>query len=178
MGTVRIALTPVVFQTTVQTTRRCTLINVTLLYAFSNSTRSKWPNHYVSLLYQLSYVLTYLERTAGLKPATNGLKCKNEHCCMDLSNYFLFFHLLQTFGIYSGIFALKTIIKLFLVCLYPNFFITPSNSFFLKFFKHSVYHFFLLFFFFLLFLFFKLLPKNSFLFEQIFSFLFFYFSIT
>ena len=142
VGTVRIALTPVVFQTTVQTTRRCTLINVTLLYAFSNSTRSKWPNHYVSLLYQLSYVLTYLERTAGLKPATNGLQCKNEHCCMDLSNYFLFFHLLQTFGIYSGIFALNTIIKLFLVCLYPNFFITPSNSFFLKFFKHSVYHFF------------------------------------
>ena len=58
--------------------------NVTLLYASSNSTRSKWPNHYDSLLYQLSYVLTYLERTAGLKPATNGLECKNEHCCMDL----------------------------------------------------------------------------------------------
>ena len=58
--------------------------NVTLLYASSNSTRSKWPNHYDSLLYQLSYVLTYLERTAGLKPATNGLEWKNEHCCMDL----------------------------------------------------------------------------------------------
>ena len=51
-------------------------INVTLLYASSNSTRSKWPNHYDSLLYQLSYVLAYLERTAGLKPATNGLECK------------------------------------------------------------------------------------------------------
>ena len=76
--------------------------NVTLLYASSNSTRSKWPNHYVRcstwlsyhqqlladgiwthnprltrrLLYQLSYVLTFLERTAGLKPATNGLECK------------------------------------------------------------------------------------------------------
>ena len=50
--------------------------NITLLYASSNSTRSKWPNHYDSLLYQLSYVLTYLERTAGLKPATNGLECK------------------------------------------------------------------------------------------------------
>ena len=50
--------------------------NVTLLYASSNSTRSKWPNHYDSLLYQLSYVLTFLERTAGLKPATNGLECK------------------------------------------------------------------------------------------------------
>ena len=33
--------------------------NVTLLYASSNSTRSKWPNHYDSLLYQLSYVLTF-----------------------------------------------------------------------------------------------------------------------
>ena len=51
-------------------------INVTLLYASSNSTRSKWPTHYVSLLYQLSYVLMYLERTAGLKPVTNGLQCK------------------------------------------------------------------------------------------------------
>ena len=50
--------------------------NVTLLYASSNSTRSKWPNHYDSLLYQLSYVLTFLERTAGLKPATNGFECK------------------------------------------------------------------------------------------------------
>ena len=50
--------------------------NVTLLYASSNSARSKWPNHYDSLLYQLSYVLTYLERTAGLKPATNGFECK------------------------------------------------------------------------------------------------------
>ena len=58
--------------------------NVTLLYASSNSTRSKWPNHYDSLLYQLSYVLAYLERTAGLKPATSGFECKNEHCCMDL----------------------------------------------------------------------------------------------
>ena len=47
-------------------------------------TRSKWPNHYDSLLYQLSYVLAYLERTAGLKPATSGFECKNEHCCMDL----------------------------------------------------------------------------------------------
>ena len=27
--------------------------NVTLLYASSNSTRSKWPNHYDSLLYQI-----------------------------------------------------------------------------------------------------------------------------
>ena len=51
-------------------------INVTLLYASSNSTRSKWPNHYDSLLYQLSYVLTYLERMAGLKPANNGLISK------------------------------------------------------------------------------------------------------
>ena len=50
--------------------------NVTLLYASSNSTRSKWPNHYDSLLYQLSYVLAYLERTAGLKPATSGFECK------------------------------------------------------------------------------------------------------
>lgn len=50
--------------------------NITLLYASSNSTRSKWPNHYDSLLYQLSYVLAYLERTAGLKPATNGFECK------------------------------------------------------------------------------------------------------
>ena len=51
--------------------------NVTLLYASSNSTRSKRPNHYDSLLYQLSYVLTFfLERTAGLKPATNSLECK------------------------------------------------------------------------------------------------------
>ena len=33
--------------------------NVTLLYASSNSTRSKWPNHYDSLLYQLSYVLIF-----------------------------------------------------------------------------------------------------------------------
>ena len=33
--------------------------NVTLLYASSNSARSKWPNHYDSLLYQLSYVLTF-----------------------------------------------------------------------------------------------------------------------
>ena len=49
---------------------------ITLLYASLNSTRSKWPNHYDSLLYHLSYVLTYLERTAGLKPATNGLKYK------------------------------------------------------------------------------------------------------
>ena len=50
--------------------------NVTLLYASLKSTRSKWPNHYDSLLYQLSYVLMFLERTAGLKPATNGLECK------------------------------------------------------------------------------------------------------
>ena len=49
---------------------------ITLLYASLKSTRSKWPNHYDSLLYHLSYVLTFLERTAGLKPATNGLKCK------------------------------------------------------------------------------------------------------
>ena len=33
--------------------------NVTLLYASLKSTRSKWPNHYDSLLYQLSYVLTF-----------------------------------------------------------------------------------------------------------------------
>ena len=51
-------------------------INVTLLYASLKSTRSKWPNHYDSLLYQLSYVLAYLERTAGLKPATSGFECK------------------------------------------------------------------------------------------------------
>ena len=50
--------------------------NVTLLYASLKSTRSKWPNHYDSLLYHLSYVLTFLERTAGLKPATNGFECK------------------------------------------------------------------------------------------------------
>ena len=50
--------------------------NITLLYASLKSTRSKWPNHYDTLLYHLSYVLTFLERTAGLKPATNGLECK------------------------------------------------------------------------------------------------------
>ena len=50
--------------------------NVTLLYASLKSTRSKWPNHYDSLLYQLSYILTCLERTAGLKPATSGFECK------------------------------------------------------------------------------------------------------
>lgn len=52
----------------------CVLTDFTTLQL--RKSRSKWPDHYDSLLYQLSYVLTFLERTAGLKPATHGLGCK------------------------------------------------------------------------------------------------------
>ena len=59
-------------------------INVTLLYASSNSTRSKWPNHYDSLLYQLSYVLTFFGEDGWTQTSDQRLEMQNEHCCMDL----------------------------------------------------------------------------------------------
>ena len=58
--------------------------NVTLLYASSNSTRSKWPNHYDSLLYQLSYVLTFFGEDGWTQTSDQRLEMQNEHCCMDL----------------------------------------------------------------------------------------------
>ena len=58
--------------------------NVTLLYASSNSTRSKWPNHYDSLLYQLSYVLTFFGEDGWTQTSDQRLGMQNEHCCMDL----------------------------------------------------------------------------------------------
>ena len=58
--------------------------NVTLLYASSNSTRSKWPNHYDSLLYHLSYVLTFFGEDGWTQTSDQRLGMQNEHCGMDL----------------------------------------------------------------------------------------------
>ena len=57
-------------------------INVTLLYASSNSTRSKWPNHYVRCSTWLSYHQQLL--ADGIWTHNPRLTRQNEYCCMDL----------------------------------------------------------------------------------------------
>ena len=56
--------------------------NVTLLYASSNSTRSKWPNHYVRRSTWLSYHQQLL--ADGIWTHNPRLTRQNEYCYMDL----------------------------------------------------------------------------------------------
>ena len=57
-------------------------INVTLLYASSNSTRSKRPNHYVRCA-TTAPMLHYM-KTCKIRTCDPRLTKQNEYCCMDL----------------------------------------------------------------------------------------------